>query len=99
MRPFSNCQAISKDQIISKGLLVSSNSPKKRTHEFVVVVKTNSFVCYLGELEDTKSPFKIFWPLGIAWQFEKGLKFLSSDDFSTAKLKLLLLHSKLVFRW
>ena len=52
-----------KGQIISKGLLVSSNSPKKRTNEFVVVVKTNSFVRFLGEFEDTKSPFEIIWPL------------------------------------
>ena len=32
-----------KGQIISKGLLVSSNSPKKRMYEFVLFVKTNSF--------------------------------------------------------
>ena len=51
-------------QIISKELLVSSNSPKKRTNEFVVVVKTNLFVRFLGEFEDTKSPFEIIWPLG-----------------------------------
>ena len=52
-----------KGQMISKGLLVSSNSPKKRTNEFVVVVKTNLFVCFLGEFEETKSPFQIIWPL------------------------------------
>ena len=32
-------------------------------NEFVVVVKTNLFVCFLGEFEDTKSPFEITWPL------------------------------------
>ena len=52
-----------KGQIISKGLLVSSNFPKKRTNKFVVVVKTNLFVCFLEESEDTKSPFEIIWPL------------------------------------
>ena len=30
-------------------------------NEFVVVVKT--FVHFLGEFEDTKSPFEIIWPL------------------------------------
>ena len=28
-------------------------------NENVVVVKSNSFVCFLGEFEDTKSPFEI----------------------------------------
>ena len=32
-------------------------------NEFVLVVKTNSFVHFLGEFEDTKSPFEIIWPL------------------------------------
>ena len=41
-----------------KDFLVSSNSPKKRTKEFVVVVKTNSFVHFLGELEETKKSFR-----------------------------------------
>ena len=40
-----------------KDFLVSPNSPKKRTNEFVAVVKTFSFVHFLGEFEDTKSPF------------------------------------------
>ena len=44
---------------------MSSNSPKKRTNEFVVVVKMNLFVRFLGELEDTKSPFEIIGPLGV----------------------------------
>ena len=47
-----------KDQIISKGLLVSSNSPKKRTNEFVFTTTTNSFVRFLGEFEDTKKSFR-----------------------------------------
>ena len=50
-------------QIISKGLLVSSNSPKKQTNEFVFTTTTKSFVRFLGEFEDTKSPFEIIWPL------------------------------------
>ena len=55
MRIFS---ADAKDQIISKGLLVSSNSPKKRTNKFVFTTTTNSFVHFLGEFEDVK---KSFW--------------------------------------
>ena len=46
-----------KGQIISKGHLVSSNSPKKRTNEFVFTTTTNSFVRFLGEFEDTKKSF------------------------------------------
>ena len=48
----------SKGQIISKGLLFSSNSPKKRTNEFVFTTTTNSFVRFLGEFEDTKKSFR-----------------------------------------
>ena len=29
-------------------------------------VKTNSFVRFLGGFDDTKSPFKIIWPLAIS---------------------------------
>ena len=46
--------------------LVSSNSPK---NEFVIVVKMNSFVGFLGEFEDTKSPFEISWPLAKSYFF------------------------------
>ena len=42
---------------------MSSNSPKKQMNEFVVVVKMNSFVHFLGEFEDIKNPFEIIWPL------------------------------------
>ena len=38
---------------------MSSNSPNKRTNEFVVVVN------FLEEFEDSKSPFEIIWPLAI----------------------------------
>ena len=47
-----------KGQMISKGLLVSSNSPKKRTNEFVFITTTNSFVRFLGESE---ANIKSFW--------------------------------------
>ena len=51
-------EEIIKGQIISKGLLVSSNSPKKRTNEFIITTKTNQSVRYLGEFEDTKKSFR-----------------------------------------
>ena len=51
---FSNA----KGQIILKGLLVSSNSPKKQTMKFVFNTTTNSFVHFYGEFEDTKKSFR-----------------------------------------
>ena len=36
---------------------------QKTENEFVVEVKTNQFVRFLGEFEDTKSPFEIICPL------------------------------------
>ena len=65
-----------------KDFLVSSNSPKKQMNEFVVVVNTNLFIHFLGEFEDTKSPFEIIWPLDGAefWiriQWPKVLKKVS----------------------
>ena len=60
---YSYLLKVTKGKIISKGLLVSSNSPKKGTNEFVFTTTTNSFVHFLGEFEDTKSPFEIIWPL------------------------------------
>ena len=45
-------------QMISKGLLVSSNFPQKRMNEFVFTAMTSLFVCFLGEFEDTKNSFR-----------------------------------------
>ena len=55
---FSGKNLLTKGQIISKGLLVSSNSPKKRTNEFIFTTMMNSFVRILGEFEDTKKSFR-----------------------------------------
>ena len=44
---------LTKGQIIWKGLLVSSNSHKKRTNEFIFTTTMNLIVCFLGEFEDT----------------------------------------------
>ena len=53
-----NC--LPKGQIISKGLLVSTNSPKKWTNKFVFTTTTNLFVRFLGEFEDTKKSLRNF---------------------------------------
>ena len=47
-----------KGQIISKELLVSSNSPKKQTDKFVFTTTLNLFDRFLGEFEDTKKSFR-----------------------------------------
>jgi hypothetical protein len=47
---------------------VSSNFPKKRTNEFVLVVITNSFVPFLGEFKDTNKSFRNYLT------FRKGYK-------------------------
>ena len=48
-----------KGQIISKGLFGVLEFSQKYRNAFVVVVKTNSIVRFLGKFEDTKSPFEI----------------------------------------
>ena len=59
-----------KGQITSKGLLVSSSSPKKRKNEFIFTTTTNSFVRFLGEFK--KSPFEIIWPLTRTLTFDQS---------------------------
>ena len=52
-----------KGQIISKGLLVYSNSPKKeRTNSFLLLRRICSFVFWENSRRP-KSPFEIIWPL------------------------------------
>ena len=55
---YSYLLKVTKGKIISKGLLVSSNSPKKRTNEFLFTTTTHSFVHFLREIEDTKESFR-----------------------------------------
>ena len=38
----------------------------------IIVVKSNSFVCFLEEIEDIKTPFEINWPLEQFIQTVKG---------------------------
>ena len=49
-----------KGKIISKRLLLSSDSSKKRTNKFfcLTVLKTNLFFCFLEGSEDTKKSFR-----------------------------------------
>ena len=46
-----------KGQIISKGLFGVLEFLQKRTNKFIKVVKTNSFVHFLGEFEDKVEMF------------------------------------------
>ena len=61
-----------KGQIISKGLLVSSNSPKKRIYCYEKFIRS-----FFGEnSRTTKSPFEIIRPLSNAKKEWKMGKFL-----------------------
>ena len=63
---FQPCYYLSqlvKGQLISKWFLVSSNSSKKRTNGFFLLLWRLVFVCFLEEIKDIKSHFKIIWPL------------------------------------
>ena len=54
-----NFQSIFKGQLISKWFLESLISSKKRTKTIRIVVKTNSFVRFLEEIDDSKNHFEI----------------------------------------
>ena len=69
-----------KGQIISKRLLLSSDSSKIRTNEFgfffcLTVLKTNLFVRFLEESEDTKKSFRSYLT------FRSALKRTPMQDF------------------
>ena len=69
----------SKGQLISKCLFGVFNSPKKRKKTIrlevpYVVVKSNFFVHFLGELKILKRHFEINWPLE-TWDFAFELRF------------------------
>ena len=52
-----------KDQLISKENCQAVNSSKKRTNEFIFTSMRRVFVHFLEDIEDTKKPFEITWPL------------------------------------
>ena len=72
-----------KGQIMSKGLLVSSNSPKKRTNEFVFTTMKNSFVRFLGEFEDTKKSFRNYLTFN-SRKFSKKSQFWTFRDLANS---------------
>ena len=67
---------VCKGQIISKGLLVSTNSPKKQMNEFVFTSTKNSFVRFLGEFEDTKKSFRNYLTFTRMAKFTRVLSIL-----------------------
>ena len=52
-----------KGQIILKRFFLAEDSPKKRTKTRRILVKMNSFVCFLGESSAWQFAFEINWPL------------------------------------
>ena len=78
---------MTKGQIISKRLLVSSYSSKKRMNEFgflpKTVLKTNLFVRFLEESEDAKKSFQnylTFRMYGFDMVDPINFQFLSNSD-------------------
>ena len=98
-----------KGQIISKGLLVSSNSPKKRTNEFVFTTTTKSFICFLGEFENTKKSFQNYLTFryvgkyvclnfnlphtGIPWPCMDLFHYFESNLFTLQSMNLIIANS------
>ena len=78
---------ITKGQIISKRLLVSSDSSRKQTNKFgfffLTVLKTNLFVRFLEEFEDTK---KSFWNYLTFSELKKQI--VKPNYFCKLKLKI-----------
>ena len=66
-----------KGQIISKwffgvfNFLLKTN--KNKSIWGIIVVKSNSFVRFLEEMEDIKTPFEINWPLDIVVKYIKDI--------------------------
>ena len=60
---FTKYLCVSKGQIISKRFFQDEDSSKKRTKTRRTIVKTNSFVRFLGESSAWKLAFEINWHL------------------------------------
>ena len=73
-----------KGQLISKCLFGVFNSPKKRTKTIrlevctSIVVKSNFFVCFMGELKIPKRHFGINWPL-VKYIFDQILRYVQIE--------------------
>ena len=83
-----------KGRIISKELLVSSNSPKKRTNEFVFTTTKNSFVRFLGEFEDTKKSFPNYLTFTSSFCFFAIIKLFCTDMKIKTKKKIVIMFRK-----
>ena len=63
-------EIFSKGQIISKWIFGVFNFLQKTNENKsiwgIIVVKSNSFVRFLEEIEDIKTPFEINWPLKVS---------------------------------
>ena len=72
----------SKGQIISKWFFGAFDFLQKTNENKsiwgIIVVKSNSFVCFLEEIEDIKNLFEMKWPLALpeTWQFVDHLTVL-----------------------
>ena len=71
-------QVFIKVRQFQKEFLVSSNSPKKQTIEFVFTTGKNSFICFLGEFEDIKKCFRNYLTFS-TWNFE-SYQYLTVKD-------------------
>ena len=73
-------QKYSKGQKISKGLFGLLKFSQKRMNEFVTVVKTNLFVRFLGEFEETKKSFRNYpsFRMAAGYNYTKCLSFILS---------------------
>ena len=60
-----------KGQIILKRFFLAEDSSKKRTKIRRILVKTNSFVRFLGESSAWLCLFEINWPLGLLFDLRK----------------------------
>ena len=69
--------------MISKGFLMSSISSKKTTENkstwSIIVVKSNSFVRFLEEIEEIKNLFEIIWPLEQNYFLHFSMRYPVSD--------------------
>ena len=63
--------------------LVSSISVKKRTKTRRIVVKTNSFVCFLEEFRAWQFAFEVYWPLSLSHLFWRLISTLLKLEIST----------------
>ena len=92
--PYVRVQA--KGQLISKRLFgvvdFLQKTNENKSFWGIIVVKSNSFVCFLEEMDDQKKHFEINWPL-VFWQgsihfdlyYQEHMKLIVSNRFQRKK--------------